>query len=73
MGSPWGTHETPWAPHGASWGAHGVPMGAQGAPMEPHGVPRGSPWASKAQNLDFPYVFQWLEPETLIFFKFFKG
>ena len=34
------------------------------------------PWAMGpgpgAENIDFPYVFKGLEPETMIFFRFFN-
>ena len=56
----------PLAPHGAATGSHGVAMGTTWAS---HGIQ----WGPKAKNIDFPVVFQWLEPETLIFFWLFKG
>ena len=42
------------------------PLTSPWGPMGPQGPHR-------AQNLDFPYVFWWLEPKTLIFLRFFKG
>ena len=48
-----------WAPGwGSGPGSHS--LGGRGAGVKP-------------KNIDFPLFFQWLEPETLIFHRFFKG
>ena len=62
----------PDGPPGRPWGFQG-PMGWPWGPMGTTWAPHGTQLDTRAKNVDFHMVFQWLAPETLIFLRFFGG